>query len=99
MEQLREALIGDGFLLHYQPVLNLQGEPLELYQAFLRLERNGEMMSPNAFMAIAEEHDLITEIDRWVVARAIRQLGERQRAGHKTHLLVRIDPIRSPTHR
>ncbi|MEA9754489.1 EAL domain-containing protein [Xanthomonas campestris pv. raphani] len=92
VEQLREALIGDGFLLHYQPVLNLQGEPLELYQAFLRLERNGEMMSPNAFMAIAEEHDLITEIDRWVVARAIRQLGERQRAGHKTHLLVRIGP-------
>ncbi|MBV6848474.1 GGDEF/EAL domain-containing response regulator [Xanthomonas euvesicatoria] len=92
VEQLREALVGDGFLLHYQPVLNLQGEPLELYQAFLRLERNGEMMSPNAFMAIAEEHDLVTEIDRWVVARAIRQLGERQRAGHKTHLLVRIGP-------
>ena len=37
VEQLRDALVGDGFSLHYQPVLNLQGEPVELYQAFLRL--------------------------------------------------------------
>jgi len=92
IEQLREALAGDGFLLHYQPVLHLMGEPLELYQAFLRLERNGELISPTTFLGLAEEHGLIAEIDRWVIRQAIRTLGERQRAGHATHLLVRIGP-------
>jgi len=92
VEQLHEALVGNGFLLHFQPVLHLAGEPIELYQAFLRLERNGELISPATFMTIAEEHALIADIDRWVIRAAIRTLAERQRAGHETHLLVRIGP-------
>lgn len=92
IEQLREALHGQGFLLHYQPVLNLQGEPLELYQAFLRMERNGELIPPATFLGIAEEHGLIADIDRWVVEHAIKAIGERQRAGHATSIMVRIGP-------
>ncbi|HVJ37058.1 MAG TPA: EAL domain-containing protein [Stenotrophomonas sp.] len=92
IEQLHEALVGNGFLLHFQPVLHLMGEPIELYQAFLRLDRNGELISPATFLSIAEEHALIADIDRWVIREAIRTLAERQRAGHATHLLVRIGP-------
>ncbi|MFT4248606.1 MAG: EAL domain-containing protein [Pseudomonas sp.] len=92
LELLREALRGDGFLLHYQPVLNLQGEPLELYQGFLRLESNGELVPPTVFLGIAEEHGLIADIDLWVVEHAIKAIGERQRAGHATHVMVRIGP-------
>jgi diguanylate cyclase (GGDEF)-like protein len=92
VQQLREALAGDGFLLHYQPVLNLQGEQHELYEAYLRLERNDEIIGPTTFLGIAAEHGLMAEIDRWVVARAIAVIGERQRAGHATSLLVNISP-------
>lgn len=92
LELLRDALHGSGFLLHYQPVLNLQGEPLELYQGFLRLERNGELVPPAVFLDIAEEHGLIADIDLWVVEHAIKAIGERQRAGHATHVVVRIGP-------
>ncbi len=90
--RIREALAGDGFQLHYQPVLNLQGEPLELYEAYLRLEHNGELLSPTAFLGIAEEHDLLGDINRWVVAQAINVLGERSRAGHDTQILVKVTP-------
>lgn len=92
VSRLREALAGDGFILHYQPVLNLQGEPLELYEAYLRLENNGELVGPSAFLGIAEEHGLLAEINRWVVRRAITLLGERQRAGRATQMLVKITP-------
>ncbi len=92
VERIKEALAGDGFVLHYQPVLHLLGEPLELYQAFLRLERNGELIPPSTFLGIAEEHELIADIDRWVVEHAIRALAERQRAGHATSMLVRVGP-------
>ncbi|PSD26214.1 hypothetical protein C7E18_16020, partial [Stenotrophomonas maltophilia] len=90
--RIREALAGDGFQLHYQPVLNLQGEPLELYEAYLRLENNGELLSPTAFLGIAEEHGLLADINRWVVSQAIAVLGERARAGHATQVLVKVTP-------
>jgi len=90
--RINEALAGDGFQLHYQPVLNLGGEPLELYEAYLRLDNNGELLSPTAFLGIAEEHGLLADINRWVVAHAISVLGERERAGHATHMMVKITP-------
>ncbi len=90
--RIKEALAGEGFQLHYQPVLNLQGEPLELYEAYLRLDNNGELLSPTAFLGIAEEHGLLADINRWVVSHAISVLGERARAGHATHMMVKITP-------
>lgn len=90
--RINEALAGDGFQLHYQPVLNLGGEALELYEAYLRLDNNGELLSPTAFLGIAEEHGLLADINRWVVAHAISVLGERARAGHATHMMVKITP-------
>ncbi len=90
--RIKEALAGEGFQLHYQPVLNLQGEPLELYEAYLRLDNNGELLSPTAFLGIAEEHGLLADINRWVVTEAINVLGQRARAGHATHMMVKITP-------
>jgi len=90
--RIRQALDGDGFQLHYQPVLNLQGEALELYEAYLRLDHNGELLSPTAFLGIAEEHGLLADINRWVVTHAISMLAARKREGHVTHLMVKITP-------
>jgi len=90
--RIRQALEGDGFQLHYQPVLNLQGEALELYEAYLRLEHNGELLSPTAFLGIAEDHGLLADINRWVVTHAIGTLAARRREGHVTHLMVKITP-------
>ncbi|WP_312328430.1 EAL domain-containing protein [Stenotrophomonas sp.] len=90
--RINEALAGDGFQLYYQPVLNLGGEPLELYEAYLRLDNNGELVSPAAFLGIAEEHGLLADINRWVVGHAISVLGQRARAGHATHMMVKITP-------
>lgn len=90
--RIREALAGEGFVLHYQPVMNLQGEPGELYEAHLRVEAGGELVTPSGFLGIAEEHGLLGDIDLWVVRQAIAVLGERGRAGRQTRLLVRISP-------
>ena len=92
VSRIKQALAGEGFQLHYQPVLNLQGDPMELYEAFLRLDNNGELVSPPAFLDIAEEHGLMVEINRWIVAHAIQVIGQRQRSGHATHLMVKITP-------
>jgi EAL domain-containing protein (putative c-di-GMP-specific phosphodiesterase class I) len=89
---LRQALEGGGFVLHYQPAVNLQGEPGEVYEALLRLENNGELVTPLSFLGIAEDNGLLDAIDRWVAQRAIELIGERTRAGHDTRMLVKVSP-------
>lgn len=89
--RLRDALDHDRFVLHYQPVISLQGEPGAIYESYLRLDAGGgQLVAPLSFLQIAEEHGLLWEIDRWVVGRAIAVVGERLRAGHPTTLLVKI---------
>jgi diguanylate cyclase (GGDEF)-like protein len=89
---VEESLESGGFVLHYQPAVNLQGEPGELYEALLRMENNGELITPASFLPISEEHGLMHAIDRWVVQRAIEVIGTRLRSGHETRLLVKVSP-------
>ena len=92
IQRLREALQDDSFRLHYQPVVSLQAEPGEVYEALLRLESNGEIVQPQSFTGIAEDNGLLDAIDRWVVNRAIEVLAERKRNGHDTRMVVKVSP-------
>ena len=92
LELVTQAINGDGFVLHFQPVLSLAGEPTERYDAFLRLDNNGELVPPSQFITLAEEHGLLADINRWVLRQAIRVLGQRKRAGHQTQIAVRVGP-------
>ncbi len=92
IKRLQEALQDGSFRLYYQPVVNLQDEPGEVYEALLRLESNGEVVLPQSFIGIAEENGLLDAIDRWVVNRAIEVLAERKRAGRDTRLVVKVSP-------
>ena len=92
VERIRAAVDGDGFTLHYQPVISLHGDPGETYEALLRLRggSEGELVPPQMFLPIAEEHGLLWEIDRWVVQRGIQVIAERARQRKDTTLLVKI---------
>ncbi|MCD9031443.1 EAL domain-containing protein [Luteimonas sp. Y-2-2-4F] len=91
VDRLRDALDRDGFVLHYQPVVSLQGDTGAMYEALLRLDAgDGELVKPLTFLQIAEEHGLLWEIDHHVVGQAIARIGERMRAGKPTTLLVKI---------
>ena len=92
LSRIREALDGDGFSLHFQPVVSLQGESGDFYEAYLRMEVAGEVVPPAAFLGIAEEHGLQARIDQWVLRHSIALLGERERTGRPTRLLVKITP-------
>src|SRR4029078_420984 len=46
------------------------------YELLLRMrDPLGELISPAAFLPVAERYDLIGAIDQWVVKRAIEMLG------------------------
>jgi EAL domain-containing protein (putative c-di-GMP-specific phosphodiesterase class I) len=63
-----------------------------MYEAYLRMQGDepGELVQPLTFLQIAEEHGLLWEIDRWVVGKAIQVVGDRQRNGKRTTMLVKI---------
>jgi len=92
VELMRGALEGEGFQLRFRPVINLMGEAIQLYDTSLQLRNNNEMVGPSTFLPIAEDQGLLAPINRWVVGHAIQALGERRRAGHRTHMMVRITP-------
>ncbi len=94
VDRIRDAIDGDRFVMYYQPLIGLHGEPSEMYDAYLRMQgEQGELVQPLTFLQIAEEHGLLWEIDRWVVGRAIADIGERLKAGHRTTLMVRITEV------
>jgi EAL domain-containing protein (putative c-di-GMP-specific phosphodiesterase class I) len=92
--RLREALAEDQFVLNFQPLISLTGDSVEHYEVLVRMKApTGEIVSPEQFMPIAEEHGLLADIDRWVIGRTISLLGERRKAGKETTLFAKVSPI------
>lgn len=81
-ERIREALEEDRFTLYAQPIVELSSGQVRHHELLLRmLDEQGDVIPPAAFIAVAERFDLMQDIDRWVVTRAIRLIGEQRRAG------------------
>jgi diguanylate cyclase (GGDEF)-like protein/PAS domain S-box-containing protein len=80
---LRTALANDGLDLHYQPIVDLTSGRLVGLEALARWDhpRLG-VIAPAVFVSIAEESGFITELDRWVLLRAMTELSRLREAGH-----------------
>jgi diguanylate cyclase (GGDEF)-like protein/PAS domain S-box-containing protein len=90
-ERIREALEEDRFTLYAQPIVELSSGAVRQHELLLRmLDESGEVILPAAFLGVAERFDLMQEIDRWVVARAIRHMGEQRAAGRELVFEVNI---------
>lgn len=72
--QLRRAVSAGELVLHYQPKFAVDGERLAGFEALLRWRHpeHGEL-SPAAFLNVAEEAGLITEIGTWALREACAQ--------------------------
>jgi diguanylate cyclase (GGDEF)-like protein/PAS domain S-box-containing protein len=72
MEQdLRQALAGGGFELHYQPVVDLRRDEVTGCEALLRWRHPQRgMISPVEFIPVAEDTGLINELGDWVLRTA-----------------------------
>ena len=75
-KDLSQALANNEFVLFYQPQLNLNTGEIQSVEALIRWRhpRRG-LLPPVEFIPLAEESGRITDIGRWVVMAACRQLA------------------------
>ena len=92
--ELREALSGDQFVLHYQPVVELATRQVIGVEALVRWEhpRLGQLQ-PADFLPLVESTLLGNEFDTTMLERACRQLAEwRQRLTRPLSMWINVSP-------
>ncbi|MGL4848456.1 MAG: putative bifunctional diguanylate cyclase/phosphodiesterase, partial [Clostridium sp.] len=82
-EGINNALEKEEFLLYYQPKFSGKSLEIKSLEALIRWKKDEELIPPNKFIPIAEESDLILEIDKWVIYEACKKNKYLQDIGGK----------------
>lgn len=92
---LRRAISGGWFELHYQPQIDIDREVMVGVEALLRLRHPEKgLMMPDKFIGIAEETGLIIPIGTWVLNTACQQAMTWQKGGLPAlRVAVNLSPI------
>jgi len=89
--ELRDALRRDDLILHYQPVVELEGGRIIGAEALLRWNHPVRgLVPPGQFLPVAERSGLIRPITTWVVERACEQAHRWHTGGRDLHVAVNL---------
>ena len=81
-EELREALTDNQLELHYQPLVNSMTGELSGLEALVRWNHPERgLISPAAFIPVAEQTGQIIELTSWVIREAIKDCNIWEQAG------------------
>jgi diguanylate cyclase (GGDEF)-like protein/PAS domain S-box-containing protein len=79
---LREAVVQQQFVLHYQPQLDAASQRATGVEALIRWQKpSGELIPPGEFIPLAEELGLINEIGDWALHTACHTLARWRQRG------------------
>jgi diguanylate cyclase (GGDEF)-like protein len=68
---MRTAFVQNGFKLFYQPLVNLQTKKVTAFEALMRWQHPERgLVSPGAFIPVAEEMGLIVQLGEWALRQA-----------------------------
>lgn len=90
-QQIENALENNRFILHYQPVMNIQSEAIDHYEVLIRmLDENNVIHLPSSFMQVAEQTGLIHDIDHFVIKNSIKLQAELEQINADVSLSINL---------
>lgn len=91
---LRAAITEDQFVLHYQPMVNMQSRTLACAEALLYWQHPERgLLPPNEFIPLAEQTGHITALTTMVINQALADCAEWQRDGVNCSVSVNLSPL------
>lgn len=91
---MSQALTRNEFRLVYQPQIALAGLTLSGAEALLRWRHPViGLVSPSAFIPIAEETGLIVPIGRWVLREGCSEAAAWRRLGFRGRIAINVSPV------
>lgn len=89
---LRKAVIRNEFILHYQPVVDINTLRITGYEALIRWEHPVYgMLYPESFIGLAETTGLITEIGKWALYEACNQIARWKKMFPNSDLVISVN--------
>ena len=83
LNQLRTALKRNKYIMHYQPICDLQNNQIVGFESLIRfVDKNDQVVDPEKFISILEETSMILEVGRWVIEETCRQLSQWTSSGN-----------------
>jgi sensor c-di-GMP phosphodiesterase-like protein len=98
-QQLRRAIAHDKLQVAYQPIVSLSSGRIVGAEALVRwTDDEGNVIGPDVFVKIAEEHGFVGEITKLVVRRALRAFADtlRSRPGFRLSVNVAAADLADP---
>lgn len=75
--RLRRALDEDRLMLYAQPIVELDSMRVSGFEVLVRMSSgDGDIITPDQFLPVAERYHMIAALDLWVLERALARLGE-----------------------
>jgi len=89
-EDLRRGIEEEEFVIHYQPILDLESNRMLGMEALVRwMHPRSGLLSPGRFIPLAEETNLIVPLGEWILREACRQV-QTWREDYETDLDVSV---------
>jgi len=90
--ELRRAIERQEFRVFYQPIIDLSTGQISGFEALVRWFRpDGQYISPETFIAMAEETGAIVPLGAWILQEACRQLRSWQTQGCGNGLTISVN--------
>jgi len=88
---LRHGLLEGQFRLHYQPIVDTRNGDTVAWEALLRWQHPTlGLLSPDAFLKLAEHSGLILPMGHWVIGQALDAVRQWQDAGVDCRLSINL---------
>lgn len=84
IDELKQALVDDDgqLFMTYQPKLNIKTNSIDKVESLIRWQRkDGQWVSPELFIDLAEQSGVIVELTSWVVKTVVSQVAAWQQQG------------------